>query len=306
MDNPESGVLSRDSTRRLVMKALSAVLTLVLTVSVCAGLPATRAAQPERRGRFQEALAERIQDLNLTDEQETKIADIRKDGHPKIQEAAKELAAVVKDEVDKAMAVLNGRQKQRLAGLREERKQHRAESLAERIANLESLDLTDHEMTQIDDIRKEYRPKVGAALRKLTGLLTAEQKQARADGLRAGKRRREVREALKLTTEQKEKLEAVGNELRTLVRDEMEKIRAVLSPEQQEKLEELKQERRQRVRDRLAWRISNLKDLDLTDAQVAKLTDIRKEYRPKVHEAGNKLRAAVRGELAAILAVIKG
>jgi hypothetical protein len=36
-------------------------------------------------------------------------------------------------------------------------------------------------------------------------------------------------------------------------------------------------------------------DLNLTDEQEAKITDIRKEYRPKIYEAGNKLRADVRG-----------
>jgi Spy/CpxP family protein refolding chaperone len=56
----------------------------------------------------------------------------------------------------------------------------------------------------------------------------------------------------------------------------------------------------------MAHRIANLKDLNLTDEQKTKLMDIRKEYRPKVHEAGNKLRGTVREELEAIVAVMKG
>ena len=51
---------------------------------------------------------------------------------------------------------------------------------------------------------------------------------------------------------------------------------------------------------------ARIQDLNLTDEQEAKVADIRKEYRPKVHEAGNKLRATVREEMEAILAVIKG
>ena len=86
----------------------------------------------------------------------------------------------------------------------------------------------------------------------------------------------------------------------------MEKIRDVLTEEQKEKLAELKEERQERVRDRMAHRIANLKDLNLTDEQKTKIADIRKEYRPKVHEAGNKLRATVREEVEAIVAVIKG
>jgi Spy/CpxP family protein refolding chaperone len=50
----------------------------------------------------------------------------------------------------------------------------------------------------------------------------------------------------------------------------------------------------------------NLRDLNLTEAQKAQIMEIRKEYRPKVHEAGNKLRAAVREELHMIVAVLKG
>jgi hypothetical protein len=34
--------------------------------------------------------------------------------------------------------------------------------------------------------------------------------------------------------------------------------------------------------------------------------DIRKEYRPKVHEAANKLHGTVREEVEAIVAVLKG
>ena len=70
-------------------------------------------------------------------------------------------------------------------------------------------------------------------------------------------------------------------------------------------LKRMEDERRERVRDQLAARIMNFKDLNLTDEQKTKIHDIRKEYRPKIHEAGNMLRAAVRDEVAAIMAVIK-
>ena len=50
---------------------------------------------------------------------------------------------------------------------------------------------------------------------------------------------------------------------------------------------------------------ARVQDLNLTDDQKAKIADIRKEYRPKVQEAGNKLRATVKEEVEAILAVIK-
>jgi hypothetical protein len=86
----------------------------------------------------------------------------------------------------------------------------------------------------------------------------------------------------------------------------MEKIRDVLSEGQKEKLQEFREECKERVRDRMAHRIANLRDLNLTNEQKSQIAEIRKEYRPKVHEAGNKLRAAVREEVEQIVAVLKG
>jgi Spy/CpxP family protein refolding chaperone len=101
-------------------------------------------------------------------------------------------------------------------------------------------------------------------------------------------------------------VQAVGKEVAPLVREEIEQIRDVLSAEQKEKLQDLKEERPERVRDRLAHRIANLNDLNLSEDQKTRIADIRKDYRPKVHEAGNKLRGNVREEVEAIVAVIKG
>jgi len=287
------------------MKALSIVSTMALTMSVCAGLFVARAAQQERRQGARAALAERIQDLNLTDEQETRIADIRKECRPKVQEAGRALADVVRDEVEEIRTLLNPGQKRSIQVLREELSGRRSDSLAERMAHLGELDLTDNEMMKIGDIRDEYRPKIRAALKQLVGTLTDDQKKARDDALKAGKKRSEVKESLNLSAEQKEKLESVGKELRALVGEEMEKVRDVCATEQQERFQTLREETGQNVRDRLAWRISNLKELNLSEEQVSKISDIRKEFRPKVHEAGNALRAAIREELEKILAVIK-
>jgi Spy/CpxP family protein refolding chaperone len=250
-------------------------------------------------------LVEQIQDLNLTDEQQAKLADIRKEYQPKVQEAGKELAAAVKEEVEKARAVLTPEQKQKLETLKEERAERREGCLAHRIAHLMDLDLTDTEMTKIGDIRKEFRPKIEKAMKELEGFLTDTQKKAREEALKAGKNRKEILESLKLTDDQRAKVLAVGKEVATLVREEMEKIQDVLTEEQKEKLQDLKEETRERVRDRMAHRIANLKELNLTDEQKTKLADIRKEYRPKIHEAGNKLRAAVREEVEKIVAVLK-
>jgi Spy/CpxP family protein refolding chaperone len=281
-----------------------AVVALAVGLGVCAALPA--AAEEKADQKASGGLAARVQDLNLTDEQEAKIADIRKEYRPKVQEAAKELSTIVKEEVEKVQAVLTPEQRTKLAADKEERQAHRAEGLSERLAHLGELDLTEGEMTKIGEIRKEFRPKIEAAMKGMQGLLTDDQKKARQEAFAAGKKHREIVAALNLTDEQKEKVQGACKEVTALVKEEMEKIRDVLTAEQKEKLQDLKEERQERVRDRRAHRIANLKDLNLTEDQKTQIADIRKEYRPKVHEAGNKLRATVREEVEAILAVIKG
>jgi Spy/CpxP family protein refolding chaperone len=284
------------------MRILTGVLAVAVAVAVCT---APRAADAKAEGKVV-LLIERVQDLNLTDGQETKIADIRKEYKPKVQKAAKELAAFVKEEVGKIRDVLTDEQKEMLKTMKKERKGLRLKCLAHRLANLKELDLTDAELAKMKAIRKEYRPKIEKVMKKLEGLLTDEQKQAREEAINAGKKRKDVRKALNLSDEQKEKVVAVGKELVPLVRAELQEIRDVLTKEQKAKLQEFKKERKERVRDRLAHRIQNFKKLNLTDDQKTKIREIRKEYRPKVQEAGNKLRGTIRKELEAIVAVIKG
>jgi Spy/CpxP family protein refolding chaperone len=251
-------------------------------------------------------LAARIQGLHLTDEQQAKIEDIRKEHKPKIEAARAQLAALVKEQMEKARGFLTPEQQTRLQAMKDERKEHRIEGLAAKLAHLKQLDLTDDEVAKIQEIRKEYHPKLEAALRNIEGLLTPQQKEARLDALKAGKNRREIFAALNLTGEQKEKCENVTKEVGGLVREELAKMGDLLTEEQQAKLAELKDERRDRVRDRLAAGILNFKELNLTPDQRTKLTDLRQEYRPRIHEAGNRLRAAAREEVAAIIAVLKG
>jgi Spy/CpxP family protein refolding chaperone len=275
-------------------------------MSVGAGFYVAGQAQGQDREPAGKGLRARIQDLGLTDTQEAKIADIRQDYRPKVEAAAKALVGLVRDEVEKARGVLTAEQKTKLEELKEERKERRVEGLAARLAHLKELDLTDAELTKIREIRAACRPKIEEAMRNLEGLLTAEQKQARMEGLKAGKKRAEILASFKLTDDQKAKVEAVGRQVATIVRGELAKIRDVLTEEQRQKLAELKEERRDRIRDRMAARMANLKDLGLTDDQKAKLGEIRQEYRPRIHEAGNQLRAVVREEVAAILAALKG
>jgi Spy/CpxP family protein refolding chaperone len=287
-----------------MLRALMAVVALVVGLAAYAVLPA--AAQETAKQQAGEGLAERIQDLHLTDAQEAKIADIRKEFRPRVQEVARSLGALVKEEVEKARAVLTPEQKTKLAAIRDERKELRAERLAERIVHVEQLDLTNAEVAKIEEIHREYHPRIVKAMEGLKGILSDEQKKAREEGLKAGKSRREILAAFNLTEDQKAKVEAVGKEVHTLVRDQLEKMRDVLSEGQKQLLQEFREERKDHVRDRMAHAIMSFNDLNLTAEQKTQLMDIRKEFRPRVHEAGNKLRATVREEVEAIVAVLKG
>jgi Spy/CpxP family protein refolding chaperone len=300
---PAAGPI-RPSPKEAVMRTMPAVVVLGVGVLVYAALPA--AAQQGSAERAGKGLAARLQDLDLTDEQEAKVVDIRKEHRPKVQEAARDLATVVKEEVDKVRGVLTPQQRTKLEAARDERQELRPEGLAERVGHLGELDLTDDEVAKIREIHKDFRPKMEKVLRELQGLLTDDQNKARQEALQAGKRRREVLAALKLTDEQKQKVRAIGKEVATLARERMEKLRDVLGVGQKEEFRDLREERKERVRDRMAYRIANLKDLNLTEEQKAQIASIRKEYRPKVQEAGNKLRATIRDEIEAIVAVIKG
>jgi Spy/CpxP family protein refolding chaperone len=286
------------------MRKLGVVLTLAALLGVaCVPYGAASAKAEDKNASV--GLAERIQDLNLTADQEAKIAGIRKEYQSKVQDAAKGLAGIAKEEEDKIRAVLTPQQQDKVKAMKEERAEHRGECLAHMLTNLKDLDLTDAEMAKIGEIRKEFHPKIAKAMEGLRGVLTDAQRKTREDTLAAGKSRKEVLAALNLTADQKTKVEAVGKELATLVREEMEQIGDVLNASQKEQVQDFKDERKERVRDRRAHAIANFKDLNLTDDQRTKIADIRKEFRPKVHEAGNSLRAVIRDELGQVVAIIK-
>ena len=294
------------------MRTFSAVLPLTIALALCPKFVAAQGPREERRERVRERLTESMADLDLTDEQETKIADVRKEYRPKIQEAAKELASVVKEEVEDIRDLLTSEQKEKVKEFRDERKGRRIEGLAARLAHLHELDLSDSEIAMLEEIREECRPKIKSCMKEMSEVLTAEQKEAREKALMAGESRREVRASLNLTEKQREKVEAIGKELRTCVRDELEKMRDILNPEQRERVAafraeriEARQDRREQMRDRLADAIENGTELNLTPEQRTKIADIRKEFRPKIHEAGDKLRAIVRKEVAQILDIVR-
>jgi Spy/CpxP family protein refolding chaperone len=296
------------------MRTTQAVITLVLAMSVGASTGVAQVVREKPaanrlRERLQDAQAKvlvvSIQDIDLSDEQEAKIAAIRKEYQPKIEESAKELKTLVKEEVDGIRNVFTPEQRPKIQAIIEERKDFREESLAHKIAGLKKLDLTEAELAKLAEIRKEYRPKIDAAATQLENLLTDAQKKARDEAIKDDKPRREVLKGLNLTNAQTSELENIAKELKDLVGNEMSKIRGVLTAGQKETLRDLRAERREMVRDRLAHQIANLRDLNLTEQQKEKLMNIRQEFRPKIQEVGNALRTEIGEEVGKIVAALK-
>lgn len=117
------------------------------------------------------------------------------------------------------------------------------------------LDLTDAQKAKIEDIKKEFGPKLKAAQEKQDSILTDEQKKARTEAIQKAREanqgfqnmRETIEKALKLTDEQKKKLEEArkaSTDLNTALR---EKVTSILTDEQKKKLEEARQQRGNRA-----------------------------------------------------------
>lgn len=287
------------------MRTLSVLVSSVLVSWICTEPAATKMTRGSRLDDSKDRRVERFHDLNLTDDQEAKIKKIRDEYQPKVEAALKELVGIGKEEMDKVRNILTPEQREKAQAFKEERRERGMECVTDAFGHLREFSLTDAEIDKIQEIRKETRPKIEKGLEAIEGILTEEQKKNRDEGLKAGKPRREILASLNLTDDQKKIFTAACNDITKAVREEMEKIREVLTEEQQAKLQDIKEERKERVRDRMAYRVHTAQDLGLTDDQKTKMAEVRKEYRPKIQEAGNKLRSVVREEVDAIVAVIK-
>ncbi len=110
---------------------------------------------------------------------------------------------------------------------------------------LQSLNLTDEQKAKVEDVKKEFAPKAAEIAKKRDAVFTEENKKARAEAEKAakdaGKNPREVaqavREAVKLTDEQKAKMAELRKEEGALMTQRMDKIKAILTAEQKEQLE---------------------------------------------------------------------
>jgi Spy/CpxP family protein refolding chaperone len=108
------------------------------------------------------------------------------------------------------------------------------------------LDLSDDQKEKLGKIRDDFAAKENAVHGKIADLLTDDQKQIGSEAMesakRSGKKGREfyqsLEASLKLTDEQKQKMEPIGKEFQSLVNDAMKQVTEVLTPEQKEKLKQ--------------------------------------------------------------------
>ena len=108
------------------------------------------------------------------------------------------------------------------------------------------MDLTAEQKEKLGKVREEMGPKMKEIWGKVKEILTDEQRNAAEEVMKknreAGKKGREaitaVEAAIKVTDEQKPKMDKVGEELLTLQREAVKKITEILTPEQREKLQE--------------------------------------------------------------------
>ena len=104
--------------------------------------------------------------------------------------------------------------------------------------------LTAEQQTKVDELRKDLEPKLAEAMQKLDSILTAEQKAARETAARdakaAGKKGKELSEALnaavKLTDEQKAQMDTSRKEVAELTKKAKTALMELLTDEQKAEL----------------------------------------------------------------------
>jgi hypothetical protein len=111
-----------------------------------------------------------------------------------------------------------------------------------------TITLNDEQQTKLEEVKKEYSPKVSELLDKKNGILTADQKKARAEAVKAakaeGKKGKDLmaagEEAMKLSDDQKQQIAAIDKDLKALNKEIRGKITAFLTDEQKAELKKPK------------------------------------------------------------------
>ena len=158
-----------------MLKAVSTVLALAVSLVVVGGLSAQERTRPEGRRGGQSMLdrIEKVKGLTLTDDQKAKLAELKKEYAPKLKEAVAKLEGVLTAEQKKAREEATKAAKAAGKSGREVR-----------AAAMEAVKLTDEQKTKMADARKamgDLNKEIGE---KVTKLLTPEQQEIFEEGAR--------------------------------------------------------------------------------------------------------------------------
>jgi Spy/CpxP family protein refolding chaperone len=112
---------------------------------------------------------------------------------------------------------------------------------------LKGLDLTNAQKAKIDKLNKEFGVKAKKVVAKMDRILTAAQKKARAEAIKAavaaGKKGKELTDAIHsavtLSAEQEEKMAGATKQMSDLQRELHAKIVGLLTPDQRDQLKKL-------------------------------------------------------------------
>jgi Spy/CpxP family protein refolding chaperone len=110
---------------------------------------------------------------------------------------------------------------------------------------LKGLNLTDAQKAQVEELVKEYGPKLKSAREEIGSILTPDQKKAYAEAAKAarasGKKGKEVAEAARaavnLTADEKAKLAEAQKQVAPIRKEFHEKLMDILTPEQRKQLQ---------------------------------------------------------------------
>lgn len=138
-------------------------------------------------------------------------------------------------------------------GKGEHKDKHPRGAMMEPWRMLKGLNLADDQKAKLEELKKEYGPKLKDDRQGLESILTADQKKVRDEALKAAKAAgkkpgeawKEVKEAVKLTDEQKAKLADNRKDMKALHKEIHEKILALLTQEQQDQLKKIREERKE-------------------------------------------------------------
>jgi Spy/CpxP family protein refolding chaperone len=153
-----------------MFKAMSAMLALAVSLAIVGSLAAAeKPKRPEGPRGWQpgfERIEMMVKDLNLTDEQKAKVAELKKEYTPKFKEAVDTLDGILAPEQKKARD--DAMKTARDAG-------KRGREVFQ--AGVDAMKLTDEQKTKRDDAFKALQAVGKEAREKVVALLTPEQKE---------------------------------------------------------------------------------------------------------------------------------